>query len=94
MNNEEKFNKFVNYLIVAFTFFFIGVTVEHCTNKRKDNSSSPVGEIVKVDSLIKVNDSLKLEVKQLDSIKDAKVIEVKSLDNDSTARLFYQLISR
>lgn len=40
----------------------------------------------------KHNDSLRIEVDNLDSIKDAKVIEVKTLDNDSTVKLFYQLI--
>lgn len=42
--------------------------------------------------LQKRNDSLKIEVDNLDSIKNAKVIEVKALDNDSTIKLFYQLI--
>ena len=47
----------------------------------------------KEDTVIeKVNDSIKVEVKQLDSIKNAKVIEVKTLDNDSTIKLFYKLI--
>ena len=40
----------------------------------------------------KHNDSLKIEVDNLDSIKNAKVIEVKTLDNDSTVKLFYKLI--
>lgn len=40
----------------------------------------------------KHNDSLKIKVDNLDSIKNAKVIEVKALDNDSTIKLFYQLI--
>lgn len=40
----------------------------------------------------KHNDSLRIEVDNLDSIKNAKVIEVKTLDNDSTIKLFYQLI--
>lgn len=40
----------------------------------------------------KHNDSLRIEVNNLDSIKNAKVIEVKALDNDSTIKLFYQLI--
>ena len=40
----------------------------------------------------KHNDSLKIEVDNLDSIKNAKVIEVQTLDNDSTVKLFYQLI--
>lgn len=42
--------------------------------------------------LQKRNDSLRIEVNNLDSIKNAKVIEVKTLDNDSTVKLFYQLI--
>lgn len=42
--------------------------------------------------LQKHNDSLRIEVDNLDSIKNAKVIEVKALDNDSTIKLFYQLI--
>ena len=40
----------------------------------------------------KHNDSLRIEVDNLDSIKNAKVIEVKTLDNDSTVKLFYKLI--
>ena len=42
--------------------------------------------------LQKHNDSLKIEVNNLDSIKNAKVIEVKTLDNNSTIKLFYKLI--
>ena len=42
--------------------------------------------------LQKHNDGLRIEVDNLDSIKNAKVIEVKALDNDSTIKLFYQLI--
>lgn len=38
------------------------------------------------------NDSLRIKVDNLDSIKNAKVIKVKALDNDSTIKLFYQLI--
>ena len=40
----------------------------------------------------KHNDSLRIEVDNIDSIKNAKVIEVKTLDNDSTVKLFYKLI--
>lgn len=42
--------------------------------------------------LQKHNDSLRIEVDNLDSIKNAKVIEVKTLDNDNTVKLFYKLI--
>lgn len=39
------------------------------------------------------NDSIKLQVKQLDSLKNEKVIEVKGLSNDSTLKLFKQLVN-
>ena len=56
-------------------------------NYKKNNN------IIETDiELQKHNDSLKIKVDNLDSIKNAKVIEVKTLDNDSTIKLFYQLI--
>lgn len=56
-------------------------------------TTSPVGNS-NIDSIVKDNDKLIIEVKHLDSIKNAKSIEIKSLDNDSTLRLFYQLIGK
>lgn len=56
-------------------------------------TTSPVGSS-NIDSIVKDNDKLIIEVKHLDSIKNAKSIEIKSLDNDSTLRLFYQLIGK
>ena len=49
--------------------------------------------VIVTDSIIKVNDSIKIKVEHLDSIKNAKVIEVQTLDNDSTLKLFYKLVS-
>lgn len=71
--------------------FILGVVV--CKSV-KDNTTRPVEEIIKADSLVKVNDSIKIKIEQLDSIKDAKIIEVQTLDNDSTIKLFYKLISK
>lgn len=56
-------------------------------------TTSPV-ESSKIDSISKDNDKLIIEVKHLDSIKNAKSIEIKNLDNDSTIKLFYQLIGK
>ena len=59
-----------------------------CNYHRKKNNN-----IIETDiELQKHNDSLRIKVDNLDSIKNAKVIEVKTLDNDSTIKLFYQLI--
>lgn len=52
----------------------------------------PVEGMNVVDSVTKLNDSIKLKVNNLDSIKNAKVIEVYSLDNDSVVKLFYELV--
>ena len=64
------------------------VSIAICDYHRKKNNN-----IIETDvELRKHNDSLRIEVDNLDSIKNAKVIEVKTLDNDSTVKLFYQLI--
>ena len=64
------------------------VSISICDYHRKKNNN-----IIETDvELQKHNDSLRIEVDNLDSIKNAKVIEVKTLDNDSTVKLFYQLI--
>ena len=60
---------------------------------KSTQTTSPI-ESSKIDSITKDNDKLIIEVKHLDSIKNAKSIEIKSLDNDSTLRLFYQLIGK
>lgn len=57
-------------------------------HSKTDNSNIVISDI----EIQKHNDSLRIEVNNLDSIKNAKVIEVKTLDNDSTVKLFYQLI--
>ena len=64
------------------------VSIAICDYHRKKNNN-----IIETDvELQKHNDSLRIEVDNLDSIKNAKVIEVKTLNNDSTVKLFYQLI--
>ena len=59
-----------------------------CDYHRKKNNNIIETNV----ELQKHNDSLRIEVNSLDSIKNAKVIEVQTLNNDSTVKLFYQLI--
>lgn len=78
----------IKYIVL---FVILGVVlyrfIIYQTNNYKDNNAiEPNVEIQKH------NDSLRIEVDNLDSIKNAKVIEVKTLDNDSTIKLFYKLI--
>lgn len=84
-NTLDRFTVF----IITFTMgFVLGVVTGY-----RSAPSTPVEEITNVDSLVKINNRVKLKVEKLDSIKDAKVIEVSSLDNDSTVKLFYKLVS-
>lgn len=74
-------------ILLVFAFVVIASTIVGTYYHRKNNNIiEPNVEIQKH------NDSLKIKVDNLDSIKNAKVIEVKALDNDSTVKLFYQLI--
>ena len=88
---REVFERGLALVFTWIVCFFIGFGIGRCT--KEDNTTRPVEEIIKADSIIKVNDSIKIKVEQLDSIKDAKIIEVQTLDNDSTLKLFYELIS-
>lgn len=72
----------------------IALVITYKYSKRIINDEDNIKEnIIVTDSIIKVNDSIKIKVEHLDSIKNAKVIEVKTLDNDSTLKLFYKLVS-
>ena len=74
-------------ILFVFTFIVIASIIVGTYYHRKNNNIiEPNVEIQKH------NDSLRIEVDNLDSIKNAKVIEVKTLDNDSTVKLFYKLI--
>lgn len=74
-------------ILFVFTFVFIAsIIIGSYYHRKNNNIIEPNIEIQKH------NDSLRIEVDNLDSIKNAKVIEVKTLDNDSTIKLFYQLI--
>ena len=67
----------------------VGAVMLHSCTKQ----STPVKTTAKIDSLITVNDSIKIKVEKLDSKKKKKIIEVSTLDNDSTLKLFYELVS-
>lgn len=85
---NECINEIIKYIVL---FVILGVVlyifIIFKNNNYKDNNT-----IKSSVELQKHNDSLRIEVNNLDSIKNAKVIEVKTLDNDSTVKLFYQLI--
>lgn len=86
---------FAKLFIVIFVFCLILGCIKACSDsfKKDEEVSTPV-ERHEIDSITKENDKLIIKVESLDSIKNAKVIEVKILDNDSTLRLFYELIRK
>lgn len=86
-NEDSKgFVVFVLVLIFVICSMVIG---KYYHTKNKNSIEQNIEQNIE---LRKHNDSLRIEVDNLDSIKNAKVIEVKTLDNDSTIKLFYQLI--
>lgn len=83
-SNEDS-KGFVVVLVLAFVICFSMVIGKYYHTKNNNIVEQNI-------ELQKHNDSLRIKVDNLDSIKNAKVIEVKALDNDSTIKLFYQLI--
>lgn len=68
------------------------IIIDKCV--RTDYNTQTIESNINIgDSIKKVNDSLKMEVNDLDSLKDVEIIEIKNLDNDSTVKLFYRLVS-
>lgn len=94
--NSEHISKLLNIvlaIILCFVIIFgISNIITTCVSEAT-LPSSPVEES-DVDSLKSVNRVIIVEVEQLDSIKDVKIKEVKNLDNDSTLKLFYELLGR
>ena len=83
----------LDIILITLIIFSIGYVIGYFVHKANSTISSPV-KIIRIDSLNNTNKDIHNKIKQLDSIKNEKVIEVKSLDNDSTLRLFYQLIGK
>ena len=88
MNDNSTWKLFTTVLLVILFIFIVCAIIMHF---KTSTTTSPV-ENTRIDSITKENNKLIIEIEYLDSIKNEKVIEVKSLDNDSTLRLFYQLI--
>ena len=85
MNVLDRITSLVVFCILSFLLgCFITIKCE--------KPQEPKDDTTLIDSITKVNDSIKIKVERLDSLKDAKVIEVISLDNDSTLKLFYKLV--
>ena len=93
IDNIKRFFIGLCYIIGCY-LIIIAVVIVYIYGKKIINNEEDIKEnAIVTDSIIKVNDSIKIKVEHLDSIKNAKVIEVQTLDNDSTLKLFYKLVS-
>lgn len=84
----DGFVKLVGGIIILLVCTIIVLVVtNHCDNKQinKDNTT--------IEKTNYSNDSLRIELKHIDKDKNEKIIEVKGLNNDSTYKLFKQLIA-
>lgn len=79
-------------LIIELTVVLILVLAGIIFKTEKDTDVIIKNAELDIDDKIKANDSIKLEVENINKIKDAEIIEVSSLDNDSTVKLFYKLV--
>nr|DAK43571.1 MAG TPA: hypothetical protein [Crassvirales sp.] len=79
-------------LIVELTVVLILVLAGIIFKAEKDTDVIIKNAELDIDDKIKTNDSIKLEIENINKIKDAEVIEISSLDNDSTVKLFYKLV--
>lgn len=78
------------FLTLCIAFVICGIILT-CTNNKK--TSTPVEDIV-IDSIKYENNKITIEINNLESIKNAEIIEIKNLNNDSTLKLFYELIRK
>ena len=93
IDNIKRFFIGLCYIVGCY-LIIIGVVIVYIYGKKIINNEDTIKENVTIaDSIIKVNDSIKIKIEHLDSIKNAKIIEVQTLDNDSTLKLFYKLVS-
>ena len=93
IDNIKRFFIGLCYVVGCY-LIIIAVVIVYIYGKKIINNEEDIKEnVIVTDSIIKVNDSIKIKVEHLDSIKNAKVIEVQTLNNDSTLKLFYKLVS-
>ena len=93
IDNIKRFFIGLCYVAGCYLVIFAVVIIYSYSKKIINNEEDIKENVIVTDSIIKVNDSIKIKVEHLDSIKNAKIIEVQTLDNDSTLKLFYELVS-
>ena len=93
IDDIKKFFVGLCYIVGCYLVLLAVVIIYKYSIKIINNEDTVKENVILTDSIIKINDSIKIKVEHLDSIKNAKVIEVQTLDNDSTLKLVYELVS-
>lgn len=91
---QKDINIICLQLIATVIAIFIGVIIGLSIKANKSGNSSPVEEMNEVKKLTNSADSIKLIIINLDSVKKDEIQKVQTLDNDSTLKLFYELLRR
>lgn len=91
---QKDINIICLQVIATVIAIFIGVIIGLTIKTNKSGNSSPVEEMNEVKKLTNSADSIKLIIINLDSVKKDEIQKVQTLDNDSTIKLFYELLRR
>lgn len=81
-------------VVIGLMLLFVGIMIGLFINVNKCDTSSPVEEMNEVKKLTNSADSIKQVIIILDSVKRDEIQKVQTLDNDSTLKLFYELLRR
>lgn len=84
MNAWVKIYLVISTIVIAILLYLI--------LQNKKSVGSPVEEVIKIDSLVEHNHNIQVTVKHLENEKHEVINKVSSLDNDSTVKLFYELL--
>lgn len=84
MNIWIKIYLVISTIVIAILLYLI--------LQNKKSVGSPVEEVIKIDSLVEHNHNIQVTVKHLENEKQEIINKVSSLDNDSTVKLFYELL--
>lgn len=90
--NKDRLNNNLLAICLFMPILILILTLLRAVKHKE--TSSYVEENKNIDSIKEVNKIIVIEVNKLDSIKNEEIIRVKSLDNDSTIKLFYELIRK
>lgn len=90
---DSEYNDELELIVKIIIAFVLGLSVGYFGTSRYYQNRVTKENYTNIDSISQVNDSIKIKIEKLDSAKNAKVIEVQTLDNDSTLKLFYELVS-